>query len=124
MNILRTVVKPVFEPAPPRLEPFQVPKSAEGLRRREAARIAGLSSRLSSPETSHKNGLSLSYGKIIVVTRIWGRNPRNPSYLRAGEGLRMGQNFEVRMTVHEVFGVISVAVAIAGLFGPILMLLK
>jgi hypothetical protein len=36
----------------------------------------------------------------------------------------MGQNFEVRMTVHEVFAVISVAVAIAGLCGPILMLFK
>jgi hypothetical protein len=46
---------------------------------------------LSSPKTSYKNGLSMSYGKIIVVTRIWGRNPRNPSYLRAREGCAWGR---------------------------------
>jgi hypothetical protein len=35
-----------------------------------------------------------------------------------------GQNFEASMTLHELFGVISLVVAIAGLFGPIVMLLK
>jgi len=105
-------------PAPiSKLPPIMLPSPAPGQPRAMGRAMRG------RRQASRTARAYFGAGRSLIQMR-GGRNQRNLLLSKAGEGLRVGQNFEARMTVHEVFAVISVAVAISGLCGPILMLLK